>query len=460
MSVFEVRGGNDRRSMIKRYERKSKQDAIRALLAERDALNAENERLREVLDELLEALQAIVDEVSDGRIPYSSDSYLPAHLVEQARAAIAALAARPAASAEPREVDMDEYRAMVAAMVQIDPATLPGLTAAQRRALSRFAKPAGGLAGNAQPVAWVAAGTIRSPHPRCVSSLAYIPQIDKDLGREYVPLYAAPVPNQQTEQQPVAPEDYKIPCDVMLPPATRIKRGCSLKTLMVAMAQRESLPPAQRVVAAAPIAQTASAPELVSPWIRLTDRMPNPDEHRRVLIYTEGYDFGGEQVFDVRAETLNEAYFQAPDQQPEVLRFASHWMPIPAVSALAAAPVAAQKEDDAQETYPQMMPAELSQFLSDVMTAAGLVSHGKQCKALGERLGDACMRLRLHYPEPFAALEAAREDAERYRLLRRKVCIAGGEFHILNLDPRYIAQDSAAELDAAIDAAMLEAREQ
>lgn len=45
-------------------------------------------------------------------------------------------------------------------------------------------------------------------------------------------------------------------------------------------------------------------------------------------------------------------------------------------------------------------------------------------------------------------------DAARYRLLRRKVRLAGGEFHILNLDPRYIAQDSAAELDAAIDAAM------
>lgn len=53
-----------------------------------------------------------------------------------------------------------------------------------------------------------------------------------------------------------------------------------------------------------------------------------------------------------------------------------------------------------------------------------------------------------------AALEEAREDAERYRWLRRKVRLAGGEFHILNLDPRYIAQDSAAELDAAIDAAM------
>ncbi len=32
MSVFEVRGGNDRRSMIKRYERKSKHDAIRELV--------------------------------------------------------------------------------------------------------------------------------------------------------------------------------------------------------------------------------------------------------------------------------------------------------------------------------------------------------------------------------------------------------------------------------------------
>jgi len=145
-------------------------------------------------------------------------------------------------------------------------------------------------------------------------------------------LAAAPAPTQQTEQQPVAPEDYKIPCDVMLPPATRIKRGCSLHTLMVAMAQRESLPPAQRVFAAAPIAQTAHAPVPVSPWIRLTDRMPNPNEHRRVLIYTEDYVFEGEQLFVVRAETLNESYFESPDQQPEVLRFASHWMPIPAVS--------------------------------------------------------------------------------------------------------------------------------
>lgn len=46
-----------------------------------DVLKAENARLRG-------ALQAIVDEVSDGLTPYSLDSYLPAHLVEQARDAL------------------------------------------------------------------------------------------------------------------------------------------------------------------------------------------------------------------------------------------------------------------------------------------------------------------------------------------------------------------------------------
>lgn len=60
-------------------------------------------------------------------------------------------------------------------------------------------------------------------------------------------------------------------------------------------------------------------------WIKLTDRMPNPDEHRRVLIYTEGYDFNGEQVFDVKAETLNECFYADPEDQPEVCKHASHW---------------------------------------------------------------------------------------------------------------------------------------
>ena len=40
--------------------------------------------------------------------------------------------------------------------------------------------------------------------------------------------------------------------------------------------------------------------------------------------------------------------------------------------------------------------AEFGRFLSDVLTAAGLVTHGKQCKALGERLADMCAKLRHH----------------------------------------------------------------
>jgi hypothetical protein len=41
-------------------------------------------------------------------------------------------------------------------------------------------------------------------------------------------------------------------------------------------------------------------------------------------------------------------------------------------------------------------------FLSDVMTAAGLVSHGKQCKALGDRLSYAVMSIRMAAPQPAA----------------------------------------------------------
>ena len=69
-------------------------------------------------------------------------------------------------------------------------------------------------------------------------------------------------------------------------------------------------------------------------WIKLTDRMPNPDEHDRVLIYTEGYDFNGEQVFDVKAETLNECFYADPEDQPEVCKHASHWAAHPRNAAL------------------------------------------------------------------------------------------------------------------------------
>ncbi|MFU2071114.1 hypothetical protein ACLQ9R_18700 [Bordetella hinzii] len=55
------------------------------------------------------------------------------------------------------------------------------------------------VAGEAQPVAWVAADTLNSPHPTCISSLAYMSQLDRERGREYVPLYAAPVAAQTAD---------------------------------------------------------------------------------------------------------------------------------------------------------------------------------------------------------------------------------------------------------------------
>ena len=64
-------------------------------------------------------------------------------------------------------------------------------------------------------------------------------------------------------------------------------------------------------------------------FIKLTDRTPNPEEHPRVLIYTEGSDFAGEQFFDVKAESLNECFYEDPSDQPEVCQHATHWAPRP-----------------------------------------------------------------------------------------------------------------------------------
>lgn len=45
-----------------------------------------------------------------------------------------------------------------------------------------------------------------------------------------------------------------------------------------------------------------------------------------------------------------------------------------------------------------------------------------------------------------------KNNASRYEILRRNVCIVGSEFHILNLAPRYVAPCAAIELDAVLDA--------
>jgi len=71
--------------------------------------------------------------------------------------------------------------------------TYYGYIADDMRAYARaYALASAPVAGEAQPAAWVAADTLNSPHPTCISSLAYMSQLDRERGREYVPLYAAP----------------------------------------------------------------------------------------------------------------------------------------------------------------------------------------------------------------------------------------------------------------------------
>ena len=56
---------------------------------------------------------------------------------------------------------------------------------------------------------------------------------------------------------------------------------------------------------------------------------------------------------------------------------------------------------------------EFKQFLSDVLTAAGLVTHGKKCKDLGRRLGEMSMRL-LTAPKTAAAQPVAHVSQETF----------------------------------------------
>ncbi|WP_244134262.1 hypothetical protein [Burkholderia gladioli] len=65
--------------------------------------------------------------------------------------------------------------------------------------------------------------------------------------------------------------------------------------------------------------------------IPLSERHPVPDEHPRVIVFTDGSDFNGAQFFDVSADSLNECFYESPDEQPEVGRHATHWMPRPSL---------------------------------------------------------------------------------------------------------------------------------
>lgn len=70
------------------------------------------------------------------------------------------------------------------------------------------------------------------------------------------------------------------------------------------------------------LANRASSAKAMQP---LSAGLPSPEEHDRVLVYTEGVDFAGEQYFDIRADE-----FDLPlEERREVVQAATHWMPRP-----------------------------------------------------------------------------------------------------------------------------------
>lgn len=61
-------------------------------------------------------------------------------------------------------------------------------------------------------------------------------------------------------------------------------------------------------------------------WVPVSERLPEwtDDNSVRVLVYTEGYDFGGQQVFDIPAADFH--ILDDGERGTEETRCASHWM--------------------------------------------------------------------------------------------------------------------------------------
>lgn len=90
-----------------------------------------------------------------------------------------------------------------------------------------------------------------------------------------------------------------------------------------------------RLNASAQQAQPASSGD---GWVSVNDCLPPFDMGERVLVYTEGADFAGEQFFDIKADDLypkpTENSPEGGDARTEVAAAATHWMsrPYPAAA--------------------------------------------------------------------------------------------------------------------------------
>ena len=88
---------------------------------------------------------------------------------------------------------------------------------------------------------------------------------------------------------------------------------------------KQAAKPKHSPLPAAVPAETPAQAEQDS-WTRVTTELPPFDEGLRVLVYTEGVDFAGEQYFDIPADHLH--YAASGDelgQASEVAEAVSHW---------------------------------------------------------------------------------------------------------------------------------------
>lgn len=90
-------------------------------------------------------------------------------------------------------------------------------------------------------------------------------------------------------------------------------------------------------------------------WVSVNDRLPPLDSDKRILVYTEGADFDGEQFFDIKADDLYPTPDGEDDTRTEVAACVTHWMerpvPRPAVNTKSASPTALTDEELASAKY-------------------------------------------------------------------------------------------------------------
>ena len=183
-----------------------------------------------------------------------------------------------------------------------------------------------------------------------------------------------------------------------------------------------------------------------------------PKDGRRVLLWNERYNAA------ITGQFYGLGGWKLDGEMPPLFHQPTHWMPLPAAPSAPASPVSTVEQGDAQrEAVMDAIAAALGNAY-DCMRVWSAWSVGTMSEDDFRLVADDAGRLGELADAAIAAMRPAPAagdalDAARYRKVRRKVCIVGSQFHILNLAPTYVAPDAAVELDSVLDAAIAAQRQ-